>query len=127
MVRAMKIFEVIEEENLVEHAAKMGSVLQDALKGFEKKYPGFVSNVRGLGLFCAFDLPDSECRNSFVTTAMKKGLLVLKCGTHTIRFRPALNVSAKEIEKAATILDEALAESNKPVCDGDTSGTVHTE
>ncbi len=127
MVRAMKIFEVIEDENLVENAAKMGAVLQDTLKGFEKKYPGFVGNVRGLGLFCAFDLPDSACRDAFITTTMKKGLIVLKCGPNTIRFRPPLNVTAEEIEKAAAILDEALAESDKPVCDGDTSGAVHTE
>ena len=109
MVRAMKIFEVIEEENLVENAAKMGAVLQDTLKGFEKKYPGVVSNVRGLGLFCAFDLPDSASRDALVSTAMDKGLIVLKCGPHTVRFRPPLNVSAEEIEKAAAILDEALA------------------
>ncbi len=109
MYRARKIFEVIEEENLVENAAKMGAVLQDTLKGFEKKYPGFVSNVRGLGLFCAFDLPDSASRDALVSTAMDKGLIVLKCGTRTVRFRPPLNVSAEEIAKAAAILDEALA------------------
>ncbi len=109
MVRATKILEVIEEENLVEHAAKMGALLQDTLKGFEKKYPGVVSNVRGLGLFCAFDLPDSARRDALVSTAMDKGLIVLKCGTHTVRFRPPLNVSVEEIEKAAAILDEALA------------------
>jgi L-lysine 6-transaminase len=127
MFRAKKIFEVIEEENLVEHAAEMGRLLQDTLGGFEEKYRGFVSNVRGLGLFCAFDLPDSACRDAFITTTMKKGLVVLKCGPNTIRFRPPLNVSADEIEKAAAILDEALAESDKPVCDGDKSGAVHTE
>ena len=109
MYRARKIFEIIEEENLVENAAKMGVVLQDTLKGFEKKYPGFVSNVRGLGLFCAFDLPDSASRDALVSTAMDKGLIVLKCGTHTVRFRPPLNVTADEIGKAAAILDEALA------------------
>ena len=113
MYRAKKILEVIEEENLVENAAKMGVVLQDTLKGFEKKYPGFISNVRGLGLFCAFDLPDSASRDAIVSTSMDKGLVVLKCGPKTIRFRPPLNVSVDEIEKAAAILDEAIAESNK--------------
>ena len=113
MYRAKKILEVIEEENLVENAAKMGVVLQDTLKGFEKKYPGFISNVRGLGLFCAFDLPDSASRDAIVTTAMNKGLIVLKCGPKTIRFRPPLNVTTDEIEKAAEILDVAIAESKK--------------
>jgi L-lysine 6-transaminase len=127
MFRAKKILEVIEEEGLVENAAKMGDLLQKTLKSFEEKYPGFVNNVRGLGLFCAFDLPDSACRDTFITTTMKKGLVVLKCGPNTIRFRPPLNVTEEEIKKAAEILDEALAESDKPVCDGDKSGAVHTE
>ena len=105
----------------------MGDLLQKTLKTFEEKYPGFVVNVRGLGLFCAFDLPDSACRDTFITTTMKKGLVVLKCGPNTIRFRPPLNVTEEEIKKAAEILDEALAESDKPVCDGDKSGAVHTE
>lgn len=109
MYRAKKIFEVIEEENLVENAAKMGTLLQDTLRGFEKKYPGFISNARGLGLYCAFDLPDSASRDAIVNSAMDEGLIVLKCGTHTIRFRPPLNVSAEEIEKAGAILDEAIA------------------
>jgi L-lysine 6-transaminase len=114
MYRAKRILEVIEEEKLVENASKMGAVLQDTLKGFEKKYPGFISNVRGLGLFCAFDLPDPASRDAIVSTSMKKGLVVLKCGPKTIRFRPPLNVTVDEIEKAAVILDEAIAESNKP-------------
>ena len=113
MYRAKRILEVIEEEKLVENASKMGAVLQDTLKGFEKKYPGFISNVRGLGLFCAFDLPDPASRDAIVTTSMKKGLVVLKCGPKTIRFRPPLNVTVDEIAKAAAILDEAIAESKK--------------
>jgi L-lysine 6-transaminase len=127
MVRAQRIFEVIEEENLVENAAKMGEIFQKHIKGFCKKYYGFVSNARGLGLFCAFDLPDTDCRDAFITKTMGKGLITLKCGPRTIRFRPPLNVSEEEIEKAAAILDESLGESAGAACDGDTSGAVHTE
>jgi L-lysine 6-transaminase len=127
MVRARRIFEVIEEENLVDNAAKMGELFQKHINGFCSKYEGFVSNARGLGLFCAFDLPDTACRDSFITKTMEKGLITLKCGPRTIRFRPALNVSAEDIDKAAAILDESLGESVGPVCEGDTSGAVHTE
>ena len=127
MLRAQRIFEVIEEENLVANAAAMGQLLQEKLQVFEHKYAGFVSNARGLGLFCAFDLPDTACRDAFITTAMKKGLISLKCGKRTVRFRPPLNVTAAEVEQGAAILDQALAASEKPECRGDTSGAVHTE
>jgi L-lysine 6-transaminase len=127
MFRAKRVFEVIRDEGLVENAAKMGALLQERLRGLEKKYDGFVRNARGLGLFCAFDLPDTGCRDAFITTVMKKGMISLKCGPHTVRFRPPLNVSSEEIEKGAEILDQALAESARPTCNGDTSGAVHTE
>jgi 4-aminobutyrate aminotransferase-like enzyme len=53
--------------------------------------------------------------------------LALKCGPRTIRFRPPLNVSAGEIDKAVAIIGEALKETQAATCEGDTSGAVHTE
>ncbi|MBN2184275.1 MAG: L-lysine 6-transaminase [Candidatus Krumholzibacteriota bacterium] len=108
MLRAMKIFEVIEEEGLVENAAKMGKILQKHLGRMQEKYPEKISNVRGLGLFCAFDCPDGESRNKFVNDCMEKGMIILKCGVKTVRFRPPLNVNEEELAKAAEILDLTL-------------------
>ena len=108
MVRAMKIFEVIEEEGLVENAAKMGKILQMHLGEMQKRYPDKISNVRGLGLFCAFDCLDGASRDKFVNDCMEKGMIVLKCGPKTVRFRPPLNVSEEELAKAREIIDMTL-------------------
>ncbi len=108
MYRAMKIFEVIEEENLVENAARMGELLQGHLKAMQERYPDKVSNVRGLGLFCAFDCPDGESRDKFVNGCMDNGMIALTCGPKTVRFRPPLNVSREELDKAAEIIDMTL-------------------
>lgn len=110
MFRAKKILEVIEQDNLVDNAAAMGEVLQKGLIRMQEKYPSIVSNARGLGLFCAFDLEDSKTRDKFLNKLFDKGLFVLKCGCLTIRFRPPLTVSEEEIEKAIAIIDEALSE-----------------
>jgi len=110
MFRAQKILEIIEEEKLVENAAKMGEKLIEHLKEIEKLYPEKISNVRGLGLFCAFDCKDGESRNSFVSRCLENGLIILKCGTRTVRFRPPLNVSEEEIEKAMKIIETTLKE-----------------
>ena len=127
MYRAKRMLEIVEEENLVENAAKMGDVLLAHLREIEKRYPQLVSNARGRGLFCAFDLADAACRDAIVTSCVKHKLLILKCGTKTIRFRPPLNVKAEEIDKAARILDAVLKEYQGHVCAGDGSGAVHTE
>ncbi len=127
MYRAKRIFEIIDEEHLVENAAKMGEVLISGLRRLEQRYPKLVSNARGLGLFCAFDLPDAACRDALVTSCVKHGLLILKCGPKTIRFRPPLNVKDSEIDRAIEIMGQALNEYSDSTCAGDTSGAVHTE
>ncbi len=127
MYRAKRILEVMEEDHLVENAAKMGAVLEKHLVDLEKRWPDLISNARGKGLFCAFDLPDAACRDALLTTIIKHGLLVLKCGTKTIRFRPPLNVKKEEIDKAAGIIEAALKEYRGHACAGDASGAVHTE
>jgi len=127
MVRSKRIFEIIEEENLVENAARMGDILQGHLLELQKDFGELVSNARGRGLFCAFDLTDTKMRDNFVTTCMHNGILILKCGERTVRFRPPLNVSKEEIDKAAEILRKSLIEMKEKSGVEDTSGTVHTE
>jgi L-lysine 6-transaminase len=127
MYRAKRIFEIIDEEGLVENAAKMGVVLLERLNDLEKRHPKLITNARGRGLFCAFDLPDTACRDAFLTSLIKHGLIVLKCGTKTIRFRPPLNVKREEIDEAAGILEAVIREYEASSCAGNGSGAVHTE
>ena len=127
MYRAKRVLEIIEDEGLVANAAMMGEVLGKHLSDLERRHAGLVSNARGRGLFRAFDLPDAACRDAVLTSIMKHGLLVLKCGVKTIRLRPPLNVKKDEIDKAAGILDEVLKEYAGAVCSGNGSGAVHTE
>ena len=127
MWRAKRILEIIETEKLVDNAAAMGEKFLGALVELGKSYPEFITNARGKGLFCAFDLTDTQCRDAFLTLLIKKDLLALKCGPRTIRFRPPLNVSSDEIDRAIAIIGEALKETKAASCEGDTSGAVHTE
>lgn len=110
MFRSKKIFEIIEEENLVENAAKMGELFKGHLLELQKNNSELVSNARGRGLFCAFDLPDTKVRDAFITTLTNSGMIALKCGPRTVRFRPALNVTSKEIDLAAELIDKSLKE-----------------
>lgn len=109
MVRFTKILEVIQEDNLVENAAKVGTHLQSKIQELAQKYPATVSNPRGLGLMCAFDAKDTETRNKITSGAFNNGLMILGCGTKSVRFRPTLNVSEEEINAGIQILDEVIA------------------
>ncbi len=108
MVRCQRVLEVIEEENLVENAARMGQRLLDGLKGVQGNFSGLVLNARGLGLMCAFDLANSELRDKLFAKAYENGLMVLKTGVRGIRFRPALNVVPKDIDDALEKIEDSL-------------------
>jgi L-lysine 6-transaminase len=108
MVRSQRYFEVIEEEKLVENAAKVGKYFVGELERFAEEFPTLVSNVRGRGLMAAFDLPSGELRNKALNAFMAHDVFVLSSGTRSARFRPALNLSLDEAKEGITRMEKAL-------------------
>ena len=72
MVRSKRILEIIEEEKLVENARLQGDYLLENLHKIQDDFPSLISNARGLGLMCSFDLPDGETRNKFTNESLKQ-------------------------------------------------------
>ncbi|NOZ74818.1 MAG: L-lysine 6-transaminase [FCB group bacterium] len=108
MVRFTLYMEVIQKENLVQKAAEQGIYLLKKLETLHTKYPDLISNVRGKGLMCAFDLPDGETRDKLVANIGREGALILGCGHTSIRFRPHLNISRDEIDLGIDMIGKAI-------------------
>jgi L-lysine 6-transaminase len=104
MVRITKYLEIIEEENLVENAKIQGEYLLNKLKNIKSKK---ITNIRGRGLFVAFDV-NPDFRKELLSNFMQNGLILLACGKKSIRFRPPLNVSKSEIDEAISIISKCL-------------------
>ena len=109
MVRFTLYLEVIEQESLVQKAADNGEYLLGELQKLESDHQDLISNVRGRGLFCAYDLPSSEKRDKMTDLLMEEGALVLGCGFTSIRFRPHLNITREEIDLGLGMMRKALA------------------
>ncbi|MBY5161623.1 L-lysine 6-transaminase [Salsipaludibacter albus] len=108
IARATTIFDVIERDSLVDNAAKVGEHLLIGLRELADDHPS-VSNARGRGLFCAFDLPDRDRRDAVVSHLYAhERVIVLGCGTRSIRFRPALTITPAEIDLALDAVQRAL-------------------
>ncbi len=103
MVRSAHFLRVIEKENLVENAGKVGAYFLEQLLDWQKECE-MVTAVRGRGLFIAFDLPDAKTRDEVWRKLFDSGLLVLKSGEHSIRFRPALDITREVVDEAMAIL-----------------------
>jgi len=108
MVRSKQILDVMKEEKLVDNSANRGKYLLNRLYEIQSHYSDLISNARGLGLLCAFDFPTPELRNNFRETAEKEKLLILGCGTKTIRFRPMLNITDDELEEGLQVIEKVL-------------------
>jgi len=108
MVRFTLYLEIIENEGLVEKAAESGAYLLKHLENLQNDYYPLVSNARGRGLFCAFDLPDGDVRDSVVNNIMDEGAVILGSGVKTIRFRPHLNISQNEIDLGISMIKNSL-------------------
>jgi len=98
MVRSEKNLQIIEKENLVENARIIGNYLLDSLIDLQNEFPEYVSQARGLGLMCSFNLPSKEIRNQFLAELYENKMIMLGCGAHSVRFRPSLIVSKENID-----------------------------
>ncbi len=103
---ALASIDVIEKDNLLENATKMGEYFMGKLNEFKSKY-SFIREVRGLGLMIGMEVvdetgaPDGELIERMVDYCFKSKLLLLDCGikNHIIRFVPPLNVSKRKLIK----------------------------
>eukprot|EP01123_Difflugia_compressa_P014608 TRINITY_DN779_c1_g2_i1.p1 TRINITY_DN779_c1_g2~~TRINITY_DN779_c1_g2_i1.p1 ORF type:complete len:451 (+),score=91.83 TRINITY_DN779_c1_g2_i1:154-1353(+) len=110
MVRCKKFLEIIEEDNLVQNAKNVGEYFLTQITKLQAKYPRSITNARGKGLMVAFDTFTGEYAGKVTSTAYKKGLIILGCGTHSVRFRPPLDLSIKNVDDIIAILDSVFAE-----------------
>jgi len=110
MVRATKYLQIMDEDNLIENAASVGEYLQSKIHALRDKYAGKVTNSRGKGLMCAFDLPSPEVRSKFLSKVKENGVLIVGCGVRSVRFRPPLNLTRADVDEGLAIIDKTLGQ-----------------
>lgn len=104
---ALAVIETIETEHLLGNAHKTGALFLKKLQAIAGKYD-WIEGARGCGLMVGLVLKDSA--TPLQKLLESKGLLTLATAVRVLRMLPPLNVTAEEIEKAATLIDEACAE-----------------
>ena len=108
MARTTIFLEIIRDERLIEKAEVTGKHLLYRIEALQDEYSGFVSNARGRGLLCAFDLPSSDDRNKLIDKIFDNGALILGCGEKSVRFRPSLTISTEEIDQGIEIIERSI-------------------
>ena len=102
---ALAVISVIEEENLLERASRIGGLFLEALKGFAGKYSQ-VLDVRGRGMMLGMTV---DCDPREVVDALRDGgILALTAGGNTVRFLPPLVLDEDDLEDAVEMIGETL-------------------
>ena len=103
MVRSTHFMRIVDEEHLIENAGKVGAYFLDRLRELQTEFD-LIKAVRGRGLFLAFDLPDAKTREEMWKGLFDLGVLALRSGEESIRFRPALDTSAQVVDEAIDLM-----------------------
>ena len=107
MIRGRHIIDVCVKENLLENVKKQSEYFKDLLGDRIERL-----NFRNSGFIMAMDFLDTKQRDAVVDNLYKKQLLVNSTGKKTIRLRPSLNTTAKDIEKSIEIFSDCFKEMN---------------
>ncbi len=103
------VYEIYEEEKIVEHVQKVGGYLYKKLEEMKDEYSQ-ITGHRGLGLMqgLEFDGPVGD----IIVKAMDRGLILMSAGANVIRFVPPLIITEEHVDEMCRILRSVIAESS---------------
>jgi 4-aminobutyrate aminotransferase len=112
---AIATAKVIQEEGLLENARVVGELAMKRLTAMQEQHPS-IGDVRGRGLMIGVEIvkngkePDPKGLEKIAKHSLKKGLILLECGTekNIIRLAPPLIIREEEMERGLAIMEEAL-------------------
>lgn len=109
------------ERGYMANAVEQGEYIMDALEEMRTHHPSLRhGRIAGHGLMIGVELvqdaartPAVEVRNALENTALQNGLLVLGCGTNTLRICPPLMIERDTVQQGLEILDRSLTQAEQ--------------
>jgi 4-aminobutyrate aminotransferase len=101
------------EKELNANAARVGDLLKTALVDRLRGSPA-VTEVRGVGLMIGVELATPERAHAIADLCFRRGLLVLECGSKTIRFSPPLIIDDAQARTIAELFAALCKEASAP-------------
>jgi 4-aminobutyrate aminotransferase len=103
------------EGGYMRNADDVGRYFRRRLRELMERH-AFIGEVRGKGMMIGMELvtdretkaPAKELCNAVVTRAFHNGLLLLSCGTSTVRFMPPLLATREHADEAVALVEASL-------------------
>jgi acetylornithine aminotransferase/acetylornithine/N-succinyldiaminopimelate aminotransferase len=103
----LAVFDIFNDEGLVENADKIGKIFKNRLLDLQKKYGGKITEVRSAGLLIGIELNNKIAKDVF-NKLFDDGFLTSLCGGNTIRIAPPLIITENDVELFVNELDNVL-------------------
>jgi 4-aminobutyrate aminotransferase-like enzyme len=113
----LSVLDVLENENLQQHALETGRYLKEKLSALQRKHY-VIGDVRGMGLFLGIELvtdtqsftPAPDLANSIVNQIKDRGILLSADGPHhnVIKIKPPMVFNRENCDFLASSLDAVI-------------------
>ncbi|MFN0068020.1 MAG: aspartate aminotransferase family protein [Limisphaerales bacterium] len=116
---ALRLFEIVERDDLAAHVRATGDWLKAELQRLVDASPGVLRSVRGLGFMLGLELQpkeripafaggDKAASTQFVNRLHAAGVLTIPSGSQVVRLLPPLNLRRDEAEEGLAILGRVV-------------------
>ncbi|KXA99576.1 hypothetical protein AKJ48_02970 [candidate division MSBL1 archaeon SCGC-AAA261O19] len=103
------VIETMEDEKLLQRAAKVGEYFKEKLEDLASKHDACIE-ARGLGLMLALELREEDVAKSVLSRAREEGFLINRTAGSVLRFVPPLIIKQEHIDELINTLDKILEE-----------------
>lgn len=121
-VASLKVIEIMQKEGFMEHARKVGELINERLKNMHEKYY-IIGDARGLGAMAAIELvkdrvtkePAKDEAVEVIKQCYKNGLVIMKAGVYdnVVRLLVPLIIDEGLLLRGLDILENAVRAVNK--------------
>jgi acetylornithine/N-succinyldiaminopimelate aminotransferase len=105
---ALAVLDVLEEEGLMENAARVGAYFLASLRALQEDMPNQIAETRGMGLMVGVELAQPKAKR-IQRALLERGIVVNAVGDTVLRFLPPLVVTEEECNQVTEALREALS------------------
>ena len=119
-IAAIENLKLIQQENLVENARKLGEILVPEIKRIQQKYPDILGCAHGKGLVAGIQVvkkgtkePDADMALKINERCFQKGLLMFApvgIGGECLKIAPPLMITEEALREGIKVFEEAIDE-----------------
>lgn len=116
---ALEVIRIIQEEDLLNKAVNIGTIIKEAFTSMKEKY-SIIGDVRGLGAMVAMELvkdqnsrePATEETERIIQYCVQNGVLIAPAGLNknVLRVLVSLTISTEQLKEALSVLEEGISQ-----------------